>query len=342
VKLRGQIYQLPFDGDFKQGAEPEVVEVTAPGRQGRLFWITFDRPVTLAADLPQGQGVVEATKEQTLSALGEKPVGGAPAQGAPSDKSEVGGKPRAPAHESPGDKVAVERGSAPVDLASLNAKPKAVGVPDSHKSAAPAPSDRPEPPTPSKPAAAPAPSKPVAPVAALAPSKPPAPAVAPAPSKPAAQADVPAPPKPAVPAEAPAPPKPAVQAEAPAPSKPAAPAVAPAPSPAAPKAAASSPATTAAAEGGRIDRAKTEALVKSHLSEVQRCYKWGMDDPHTKGRVTLRIAVSETGAVMSAKVESSSLHSGPAESCIVDAVGRWKFPAPVGGPAVVVYPFDFH
>jgi hypothetical protein len=49
-----------------------------------------------------------------------------------------------------------------------------------------------------------------------------------------------------------------------------------------------------------------------------------------------------TGAVTSAKVESSSLNGSPAENCIVQAVRSWKFPAPIGGPAVAVYPFDFH
>jgi TonB family protein len=101
--------------------------------------------------------------------------------------------------------------------------------------------------------------------------------------------------------------------------------------------------TAPAAAGGILDRGKTEAVVKSHLSEVNRCYKWGRtDDTQTNGRVMLKISVSVTGAVTAAKVDSSSFRSTAVGSCIVEAARSWKFPAPVGGPAVAYYPFDFH
>jgi len=56
----------------------------------------------------------------------------------------------------------------------------------------------------------------------------------------------------------------------------------------------------------------------------------------------LRISVSEAGAVSSVLVESSSLGSSAVESCIASAIKGWKFPAPVGGPAVISYPFNLH
>jgi hypothetical protein len=92
-----------------------------------------------------------------------------------------------------------------------------------------------------------------------------------------------------------------------------------------------------------LDPTKTQAVVRSHLSEIQRCYERGkMDDSELKGRVTIRIAVSASGAVSAAAVESSSLRSSSVEGCIVGAVSGWKFPAPVGGPAVISYPFNLH
>src|SRR5207342_2682533 len=85
-----------------------------------------------------------------------------------------------------------------------------------------------------------------------------------------------------------------------------------------------------------VDPAKTQVFVKSHLGEVQRCYERGkMDDPDLKGRVTLKIFIAETGAVTSAAVDSSSLRSSVVENCIATTVKGWKFPAPVGGPAVI-------
>jgi hypothetical protein len=39
-------------------------------------------------------------------------------------------------------------------------------------------------------------------------------------------------------------------------------------------------------------------------------------------------------------IEKSSLRSSAVESCVVDAAQSWKFPPPVGGPAVISYPFN--
>ena len=70
-----------------------------------------------------------------------------------------------------------------------------------------------------------------------------------------------------------------------------------------------SPAATTASRAG-LDPARTQAAVRSHLPEVQRCYERGkMDYPELKGRVTLKISVSGTGAVTAAAVESSTLAS---------------------------------
>ena len=107
-----------------------------------------------------------------------------------------------------------------------------------------------------------------------------------------------------------------------------------------PVAAVPKPATPAPAPTG-LDPAKTQATVKSHLAEIQRCYERGkMDYPELKGRVTMRIAVSATGGVTSATVESSSLANSAVESCMASAIAGWKFPVPAGGPAIISYPFN--
>ena len=82
VTLRGRTHLLPFEEDVTVGVQPEVVEITAPGHEGRRFWITFAHPIALAIDLPPGHGVVEASEEQTAIALGGKAVEGGPVAGA--------------------------------------------------------------------------------------------------------------------------------------------------------------------------------------------------------------------------------------------------------------------
>jgi len=287
VTLRGRTHLLPFAQELKVGSEPEVVELTAPQREGRRFWLTFDHPIALAASLPEGRGMTEATEEETVIALGGKPVGGALAEREPSerepaaderssDKHAAGAHHHGGHRRSPGKLGAGQGTGASESEADSEAEPKA----DS-----------------------PAEPKPAAPVAA-------AKTEALTAAKPAA----------ATPSGA-------------------------APAPAATKAGATeTPRAAAAAQpspASGLDPAKTRALVKSHLPEIQGCYERAkMDDAELKGRIVLRISVSATGTVTSTVVESSSLRSSAVESCVVDAVQSWKFPPPVGGPAVISYPFN--
>lgn len=71
MRLRGADYALPYEGQIVAGPEPELVEITAPGREGRRYWISFDRPRRLGAALPEGSGATEATFAETEAALGE-------------------------------------------------------------------------------------------------------------------------------------------------------------------------------------------------------------------------------------------------------------------------------
>jgi outer membrane biosynthesis protein TonB len=237
-----------MEDSFKPGSQPEVLEVIAPRRQGKRFWLTLDHPITLAINLPRGHGIVDATGAETAIALAAKPV--SQAEAAPAERSERKHSARHAA-------------AAPV-----NARPAAANA---------------------------------------------APPEAPAEAKPIAQAPAPKP--------EPAPP-----------SK-------PEPVAAAPKPRLAPPAASAAPTG--LDPAKTQATVRGHLGEIQRCYERAkMDDPELKGRITMRIAVSATGTVTSAAVESSTLGSTAAESCMKTTIAGWKFPAPAGGPAIISYPFN--
>jgi hypothetical protein len=47
----------------------ELIEVSAPGRSSIRYWIKLDRALTLVADLPVGNGVIDATDAQTSAAL---------------------------------------------------------------------------------------------------------------------------------------------------------------------------------------------------------------------------------------------------------------------------------
>jgi serine/threonine-protein kinase len=64
VTVRGKTHALPYVEELKPGSEPEIVELSASGYEGKRFWITFDHPITLAAELSPGHGTVEASAEE--------------------------------------------------------------------------------------------------------------------------------------------------------------------------------------------------------------------------------------------------------------------------------------
>ncbi len=71
VAFRRRTVKLPTTLLLAPNAIIEMVEVSAPDRKTVRYWLTLDRATTLSAKLPKGKGVVEATDEQTLVALGE-------------------------------------------------------------------------------------------------------------------------------------------------------------------------------------------------------------------------------------------------------------------------------
>lgn len=92
---------------------------------------------------------------------------------------------------------------------------------------------------------------------------------------------------------------------------------------------------------GSLSKEVIRRVVRRHINEVKFCYEQQLNArPDLQGRVTTRFVISPTGSVQSAMVADSSLRNAAVESCIVQAVRRWTFPAPDGGGVVVVnYPF---
>ena len=91
VTFRGRVHQLPFVEPVDADSKLELVEVTAAGREGRRFWLTIDHPMRLSVNLAPGRGIIEATTEEALVALGERAAEATPA-GAPALPESPGGK----------------------------------------------------------------------------------------------------------------------------------------------------------------------------------------------------------------------------------------------------------
>ncbi|MDQ3335914.1 MAG: protein kinase [Myxococcota bacterium] len=71
VTFRRRVTAAPAQMQIAPSDIVELVEVSAPGHKTTRYWLTFDRPTKLVAQLAKGTGSLEATEEATLIALGE-------------------------------------------------------------------------------------------------------------------------------------------------------------------------------------------------------------------------------------------------------------------------------
>jgi hypothetical protein len=99
----------------------------------------------------------------------------------------------------------------------------------------------------------------------------------------------------------------------------------------------------AARTTGRLPRQIIARVVGRQRGAIGACYRKGLaSNPRLKGRVRVKIVIGSSGAVTSARDAGSSLPDRRVVGCIVGQMRRLRFPAPRGGNATVVYPFDLH
>jgi outer membrane biosynthesis protein TonB len=94
---------------------------------------------------------------------------------------------------------------------------------------------------------------------------------------------------------------------------------------------------------GSIDREAVARVINSHLQEVHACYERALlKDPGLAGKVVLEWTIGGAGKVTAAKTKSSTLNNASVESCILNSLKGWAFPAPKGGVVIISYPFIFN
>lgn len=93
---------------------------------------------------------------------------------------------------------------------------------------------------------------------------------------------------------------------------------------------------------GQLSKELIDKEVRRHRPQISFCYNAQLTrKPDLSGKVTLSWIIRLDGSVSNAKVKSSSLGNSDAESCMVRALGGWRFPKPEGGVVEVEYPFVF-
>jgi outer membrane biosynthesis protein TonB len=100
--------------------------------------------------------------------------------------------------------------------------------------------------------------------------------------------------------------------------------------------------TSTAKVTGSLSREDVSRVVNEHSNQLIACYeKVLITDPGLAGKITLDWTVKMDGLVKDVRVASSTLSNPKVAVCVVDAVKGWKFPKPVGGEALISYPFLF-
>jgi hypothetical protein len=94
---------------------------------------------------------------------------------------------------------------------------------------------------------------------------------------------------------------------------------------------------------GTIDKEAVAKVINSHLNEVSSCYERALlKTPGLAGKIVLEWQITTTGSVGYAKTKSSSMQSPAVESCIINVLKLWHFPAAKGAGVVITYPFMFN
>ncbi len=94
---------------------------------------------------------------------------------------------------------------------------------------------------------------------------------------------------------------------------------------------------------GALDREIIQRVVRQHRREIRNCYERQLQrNPDLQGRIVMQWVISGTGAVVSARVEETTMNNSEVEQCMAQRIRRWSFPEPDGGGIVRVnYPFNF-
>jgi len=94
---------------------------------------------------------------------------------------------------------------------------------------------------------------------------------------------------------------------------------------------------------GGLSRDVINRVIQKHYSEIKYCYEKELTrDPGLYGKVAVLFVIDGGGRVGDAMVQQTTMSSEPVESCMINHVRRWVFPAPQGGGTVqVTYPYVF-
>ena len=100
-------------------------------------------------------------------------------------------------------------------------------------------------------------------------------------------------------------------------------------------------AVLACAHTGPLDERAIDRVVRRHEGDIRACYDIGLARvAGLAGTLRLDFTIEPSGATTGARVSESTLEHPEVERCLVDIVGRWRFPESAASTPVA-YPLAF-
>lgn len=95
-------------------------------------------------------------------------------------------------------------------------------------------------------------------------------------------------------------------------------------------------------KGGR-NEAEVDKIISTYTGGVKYLYNNALrSDPSLKGKIAVKLTISERGKVTKVEITSSTLNNKELEDAIMNRIYKWQFSEAIGsGDFVIIYAFDF-
>ncbi len=96
-------------------------------------------------------------------------------------------------------------------------------------------------------------------------------------------------------------------------------------------------------KGGKMSQSLIRKIIAKHMSKFTYCYEKSLlSNPNLAGIVNISWKIAPGGRVSGTRIVKSQLNNQKLHGCLTGVLNKISFaPGPKGGPATVVYPFNF-
>ncbi|MFH1129707.1 MAG: AgmX/PglI C-terminal domain-containing protein, partial [Pseudomonadota bacterium] len=95
-------------------------------------------------------------------------------------------------------------------------------------------------------------------------------------------------------------------------------------------------------EKATLDAESIQMVIQHHLPRIRVCHdRATKNGTAVMGAVDIRIVIGSDGRVQSSLVDRNTTGHFGLGQCIANLIQQWRFPRPLSGEAIFIYPFNF-